>query len=230
MPVRRGCGNSGRTFEDLAKAFSVAANVDPMRRRSFSPSSFFREYSQFWRGRCRPIPVQDWGAYGFPMAPVLIRMTEVSVVTPGKSDVDTASQGTQVRVLLPYDSSERAPTKANGAGCSKNGARLDLPAVGRPMLVVLTCDWRQTWNSKLNTCPATVCVNSTTNALTHLDPAATLESDITTRIVRVDSALPEQSPVAPIQAAGFHLTVRTRILQGEAGRPLSFRTLLLACD
>ena len=44
MPVRRGCGNSGRTFEDLAKAFSVAANVDPMRRRSFSPSSFFREY------------------------------------------------------------------------------------------------------------------------------------------------------------------------------------------
>jgi copper chaperone len=51
------------------------------------------------------------------------------------------------------------------------------------------------------------CVNTHTNAVTHLDPAATLKTDVTTRIEKVAILPWEKSPVAAIEAAGFHPTV-----------------------
>jgi hypothetical protein len=65
MPIRRGCGSSGRTFEDVAKAFSVAANIDPTREEASISPAFSWSIPEFWRRRFRPIPAQDWGAHGF---------------------------------------------------------------------------------------------------------------------------------------------------------------------
>jgi copper chaperone len=51
------------------------------------------------------------------------------------------------------------------------------------------------------------CANSITRAVTSVDPEATLEIDVTTKIVKIDSALPPECLVALIEAAGFHPTV-----------------------
>jgi hypothetical protein len=77
MPIRRGCGSSGRTFEDVAKAFSVAANIDPTREEASISPAFSWRIPEFWRRRFRPNPVQDRGAHGFPMAAVLVRIAQV---------------------------------------------------------------------------------------------------------------------------------------------------------
>lgn len=51
------------------------------------------------------------------------------------------------------------------------------------------------------------CVNSIANAVAHLEPATTLETDVTMKTVKVDSALPEAGLVAAIEAVEFHPTV-----------------------
>jgi hypothetical protein len=105
MSIRRGWVSSGRTFEDVAKAFSVAANVDPIRRRSLSPSSFFAGMFQNSGGGGSGQALCRIGApHGFPMTPSWFGSPKYAVVEPGKNDVDTGPQGTQatqVRVLLP---------------------------------------------------------------------------------------------------------------------------------
>ncbi|MDT8840122.1 heavy-metal-associated domain-containing protein [Paraburkholderia fungorum] len=50
------------------------------------------------------------------------------------------------------------------------------------------------------------CVTTNTNAVTHLDPATKLKTDVTTRIEKV-AVLPGENPVDAIEAAGFHPTV-----------------------
>jgi copper chaperone len=52
------------------------------------------------------------------------------------------------------------------------------------------------------------CANAITRAVTHADPAAALDIDVATKIVKIDSALPAQQLAAVIEAAGFHPTVR----------------------
>jgi len=51
------------------------------------------------------------------------------------------------------------------------------------------------------------CANSITRAVTDVDPAAKLDIDVTTKIVKIDSALPPERLVAVIEEAGFHPTV-----------------------
>jgi len=51
------------------------------------------------------------------------------------------------------------------------------------------------------------CANSITRAVTNVDRAAKLDIDVTTKIVKIDSALPADRLVALIEAAGFHPTV-----------------------
>jgi len=51
------------------------------------------------------------------------------------------------------------------------------------------------------------CANSITRAVTSVDPAAKLDIDIATKIVKVDSVLPSGRLVAVIEAAGYHPTV-----------------------
>ncbi|MFL9964830.1 heavy-metal-associated domain-containing protein [Paraburkholderia sediminicola] len=52
------------------------------------------------------------------------------------------------------------------------------------------------------------CANSITRAITNVDPAARLDIDVTTKIVKIDSALPLDRLVAVIEEAGFHPTVK----------------------
>ncbi|EIF32156.1 copper chaperone [Burkholderia sp. Ch1-1] len=51
------------------------------------------------------------------------------------------------------------------------------------------------------------CASSITRAVTSVDPAARLDIDVTTRIVKVDSVLSPERLVAVIEEAGFHPTV-----------------------
>ncbi len=51
------------------------------------------------------------------------------------------------------------------------------------------------------------CANSITRAVTNVDPAATLDIDVTAKIVNIDSALPPERLAAVIEAAGFHPTL-----------------------
>jgi copper chaperone len=51
------------------------------------------------------------------------------------------------------------------------------------------------------------CANSITRAVTSVDPAAKLDIDVITKIVKVDSVLPPERLVALIEAAGFHPTI-----------------------
>lgn len=51
------------------------------------------------------------------------------------------------------------------------------------------------------------CANSITRAVTTADPAAKLDIDVVTKIVKINSALPAERLVAVIEAAGFHPTV-----------------------
>ncbi|MFL9922004.1 heavy-metal-associated domain-containing protein [Paraburkholderia fungorum] len=52
------------------------------------------------------------------------------------------------------------------------------------------------------------CANSITRAVTSVDPAARLDIDVTTKVVKIDSALPLDRLVAVIEEAGFHPTVK----------------------
>ncbi|MGF7000553.1 heavy-metal-associated domain-containing protein [Paraburkholderia sp. GAS32] len=52
------------------------------------------------------------------------------------------------------------------------------------------------------------CANSITRAVANVDPTAKLDIDVTSKIVKIDSALPVQRLVAAIEDAGFHPTVR----------------------
>ncbi|MFL9964624.1 heavy-metal-associated domain-containing protein [Paraburkholderia sediminicola] len=52
------------------------------------------------------------------------------------------------------------------------------------------------------------CANSITRAVNSVDPAATLDIDVTTKVVKIDSALPLGRLVAVIEEAGFHPTVK----------------------
>ncbi|MFM0572609.1 heavy-metal-associated domain-containing protein [Paraburkholderia caledonica] len=52
------------------------------------------------------------------------------------------------------------------------------------------------------------CANSITRAVNSVDPAATLDIDVTTKVVKIDSALPLDRLVAVIEEAGFHPTVK----------------------
>ncbi|MFM0292177.1 MULTISPECIES: heavy-metal-associated domain-containing protein [Paraburkholderia] len=52
------------------------------------------------------------------------------------------------------------------------------------------------------------CANLITRAVTSVDPAAKLDIDVTTKVVKIDSALAVERLVAVIEAAGFHPTVR----------------------
>jgi copper chaperone len=54
------------------------------------------------------------------------------------------------------------------------------------------------------------CANSITRAVTSVDPGAKLDIDVTTKVVRIDSALPIERLVAVIKEAGFHPTVRAQ--------------------
>jgi len=52
------------------------------------------------------------------------------------------------------------------------------------------------------------CANSITRAVNSVDPAARLDIDVTTKVVKIDSALPLDRLVAVIEEAGFHPTVK----------------------
>jgi copper chaperone len=52
------------------------------------------------------------------------------------------------------------------------------------------------------------CANSITRAVNSVDPAAKLDIDVTTKVVKIDSALPSDRLVAVIEEAGFHPTVK----------------------
>jgi copper chaperone len=52
------------------------------------------------------------------------------------------------------------------------------------------------------------CANSITRAITNVDPAARLDIDVTTKIVKIDSALPLDRLVAVIEEVGFHPMVK----------------------
>ncbi|MFM0197937.1 heavy metal-associated domain-containing protein [Paraburkholderia strydomiana] len=51
------------------------------------------------------------------------------------------------------------------------------------------------------------CANSIARAVIGVDPAAKLDIDVTTKTVKIHSALPPERLVAVIEAAGFHPTV-----------------------
>ncbi|MFM0758183.1 heavy-metal-associated domain-containing protein [Paraburkholderia strydomiana] len=51
------------------------------------------------------------------------------------------------------------------------------------------------------------CANSITRAVTNVDPAAKLDIDVATKILKIDSVLPPERLVAVIEDAGFHPTV-----------------------
>ncbi|EEA01268.1 Heavy metal transport/detoxification protein [Burkholderia sp. H160] len=51
------------------------------------------------------------------------------------------------------------------------------------------------------------CASAITRAVTDVDPAARLDIDVSTKIVKIDSALPQQQLAAAIEAAGFHPAV-----------------------
>ena len=51
------------------------------------------------------------------------------------------------------------------------------------------------------------CASAIARAVTNADPAAWLDIDIATKIVKIDSVLPPQRLAAAIEAAGFHPTV-----------------------
>ncbi|MFM0124574.1 MULTISPECIES: heavy-metal-associated domain-containing protein [Paraburkholderia] len=51
------------------------------------------------------------------------------------------------------------------------------------------------------------CANAITRAVTSVDPAAKVDVDVSTKIVKIDSALAPERLVAAIEAAGFHPTV-----------------------
>ncbi len=52
------------------------------------------------------------------------------------------------------------------------------------------------------------CANSIARAVNSVDPAARLDIDVTTKVVKIDSALPLDRLVAVIEEAGFHPTVK----------------------
>ncbi|WOD14202.1 heavy-metal-associated domain-containing protein [Paraburkholderia kirstenboschensis] len=52
------------------------------------------------------------------------------------------------------------------------------------------------------------CANSITRAVNSVDPAARLDIDVTTKVVKIDSTLPLDRLVAVIEQAGFHPTVK----------------------
>jgi len=52
------------------------------------------------------------------------------------------------------------------------------------------------------------CANSITRAVNSVDPTARLDIDVTTKVVKIDSALPLDRLVAVIEEAGFHPTVK----------------------
>jgi copper chaperone len=51
------------------------------------------------------------------------------------------------------------------------------------------------------------CANSITRAVTNVDPAAKLDIDVTTKIMKIDSAMPPERQAAVVVEAGFHPTV-----------------------
>jgi copper chaperone len=52
------------------------------------------------------------------------------------------------------------------------------------------------------------CANSISRAVNSVDPAARLGIDVTTKVVKIDSALPLNRLLAVIEEAGFHPTVK----------------------
>ncbi|HYS66225.1 MAG TPA: heavy-metal-associated domain-containing protein [Paraburkholderia sp.] len=55
------------------------------------------------------------------------------------------------------------------------------------------------------------CANSITRAVTHADPAAKLDIDVATQVVKIDSALPAERLITVIEEAGFHPTVAAQL-------------------
>ncbi|MCC8403557.1 heavy-metal-associated domain-containing protein [Paraburkholderia sp. MMS20-SJTN17] len=51
------------------------------------------------------------------------------------------------------------------------------------------------------------CASAITRAVANVDPAARLDVDISSKIVKIDSVLPPQRLAAAIEAAGFHPVV-----------------------
>ncbi|WP_175939192.1 heavy-metal-associated domain-containing protein [Caballeronia sp. BCC1704] len=60
---------------------------------------------------------------------------------------------------------------------------------------------------KVNDMSCGGCAKSIARAVTAVDPAAKVEIDIASKIVKVESVLPSERLVAAIEAAGFHPTV-----------------------
>ncbi|WP_233803230.1 heavy-metal-associated domain-containing protein [Paraburkholderia sp. HP33-1] len=51
------------------------------------------------------------------------------------------------------------------------------------------------------------CASAITRAVTNVDPAARIDVDISSKIVKIDSVLPPERLAAAIEAAGFHPAV-----------------------
>lgn len=60
---------------------------------------------------------------------------------------------------------------------------------------------------KVNDMSCGGCANSITRAVTSVDPAAKVDIDVATKIVKIDSVLTSERLVAVIEAAGYHPTV-----------------------
>lgn len=52
------------------------------------------------------------------------------------------------------------------------------------------------------------CANSIARALTGVDPAAAVDIDVSTKIVKIASTLPATQLIEAIEAAGFHPSMK----------------------
>jgi copper chaperone len=52
------------------------------------------------------------------------------------------------------------------------------------------------------------CANSIARALTGVDPAAAVDIDVSTKIVKIASTLPAAKLIEAIEAAGFHPSIK----------------------